>query len=590
MSGWPLWLNRLLPIALIVLAVALVYRPALENSFHFDDFDNIVQHRTVHMESLSLEGLTTAARWPRLATRPLPSVTFAIDWWRGGGQARAFLQSNVLLHIVTTLLVYLLLRQTLALHSPSACTSEQERRHTAYALVGALIWALHPIQTQAVTYVVQRMAILSALFSLLSLYGYIRLRLTTRRRWPWAVVTLGALTLGVLSKENAAITPMLWWLAEYTLVRGGAGRPLIRHRIDWPLLSLPLLLLIGVVADLILHGPLWRLIEPGYQLRDFTLGERLLTQPRVILFHLSQILWPLPERFSIEHDFALSRSLLDPPATLAALALLLATATAGLFAMVQGRVRVFGFCLLFFLGTLVIESSVIPLEMVFEHRLYLPLFSLVLLLLLGVQEVERRVTGMGARHLLPLAVALVAALALATHTRIVDWHDGTTLYESALDNAPTSHRLITNLAVRHLDEGDLDRADELLDIAFTLAPESTPALAALAVLTMERGDLLEAEEIAIRAMRKGGNDPQTLNFMGEIMLRQGRVAEARSYFAQALAFKPWDAAYHWNLSLAHERAGECAEALRHIEQFRRLSREPGAQHEAAQRLSGIDCR
>jgi hypothetical protein len=289
---------------LLAIIVALTYREAPGNEFHFDDHRNIVDYGPVRMEQPSGKALLDAFANPKLQYRNFPSLTFAVDWWRGGGEARAFLQTNVFLHVLTALAVFAFAYRLL-------CRLQTENRRTVLlaAFCVALLWAVHPINSQAVNLIVQRMAILATLFVLLSLTCYLEARRADSTRhiaWYAAAALFGV--LGAFSKENAWILPLLVLAVEYGVVRH--GQVLVQNKLDVLLLALPFVGLALVATDLALgSGPVSNSFLSGYETRSFSMEERLLTQPRVIFFYLSLILWPLPGRFSLEHDFAVSTSL-----------------------------------------------------------------------------------------------------------------------------------------------------------------------------------------------------------------------------------------------------------------------------------------
>lgn len=543
-AGW-----RLISCCLALLVLlAIAYQQAPGNDFHFDDRDNIVEHKPVHMEQFSMAGLLTAWQQPFLAGRPLASLTFAVDWWRGGGTPQPFLWTNLLLHGLTALAVFALLRLALK------CAGRQGAWPDAAAALAAALWLAHPIQVQAVAYIVQRMALLAALFTLLSVFGYVRGRLAGRHGMGWYVAALVAFAAGVSSKENAWITPALWWLAEFGLLR--AHGPLLRNAFDRLLFGLPLLLLLLVVLDFASgQGPLAQRFLPGYEARSFTFVERLLTQPRVLLLHVSQLLWPLPDRFSVEHAITLSRGLLDPPVTLAALAALFGWCLAGLAALWRERLRVVGFCMLWLPLTLAIESSVVPLEMVFEHRMYLPTVGLAGMLALGLASL-----GRWRRSAALLVLLAVLGLAWSTQQRVLVWRSDLTLYADALLHTPDSARALSGHGQALLEQGRFAEAEPELRRAIALDPTQAEAMDKLAVILLDRGDLTGADRLLRRALELRGGQHGILNHLGEIYMQMGNHALAREMFVQAALKAPREPVYRWNLALAHERMGACAEA------------------------------
>jgi protein O-mannosyl-transferase len=455
-------LLRLCLIALPLVAVAIAYHAALQNGFHFDDAVNIVRHGPMHVANLDIASLERAVTQAILPQRVLPNLTLAIDWWRGNGSPAPFQLTNILLHAATTLAVFALLLTAIR------CAGVPEGDAWILASVATTLWAVHPIQVQAVTYVVQRMAAMAALFMLITLIAFIRARAAARPgRW-YALAAVTAIA-ACLSKETAYILPALILLTEYTLCRRSGPR--IRSRLDYIILALPVVAALYVVIDLaILHGPLWDYVMPGYASRDFSPVERLLTQPRVIFFHLGQILLPLPDRFSIEHAFPISTSLWHPWTTPLAIVGIIAWIAGGIWLVLRGNFPVVGFLVLWIPATLVIESSIVPLEMVFEHRMYLPSVGLAGLAGLGLYRLAHA-------RLRPAMVALAAISALGlmatTMVRVPIWRTPVSLYEHALRNAPYSARVWANLATAY--EGQ-DRTSEAI-AAYTKALEIDPVRA-----------------------------------------------------------------------------------------------------------------
>ncbi|MCK5640067.1 MAG: hypothetical protein KAJ19_04695 [Gammaproteobacteria bacterium] len=528
-------------LALLVL-VGMAYQDAPGNGFHFDDLLNIVNYPPVHLEEFSIAGLYKAGKNPALSSRPLPSVTFAFDWWRGGGSPAPFQWTNMFLHGITALLVMLFI------HTLLKQTNIPARYALGFAWLVAAVWAVHPIQVQTVTYVVQRMAIMAVLFSLLSVWCYIKARLVVDKKYRWYLFSVIALVCGAISKEIAWITPALILIAEYGVLRH--KKPLVNDTSDYLLLSLPLLVLAYVLIDIASgSGPISHIVAKGYMARDFSLSERLLSQPRVILFYLSQVGWPSPEHFSIEHDFSISTGILSPVSTLSALAVLLCWTVLGIYLLFRKQHRILGFALLWVPGTLVIESSVIPLEMVFEHRMYLPLVGLAILLAL--------VLAAAYNYNIKLAGALSGLVILfmlyslsVTMQRVPDWESDLTLYESALDNAPTSSRLWENYGYALLGEGDIGRGRAATEYSLLLSPDNAPALSNL----------------------------------GVVMARLNKHKDSIEYFKRALKLEK-NPSYHWNIALSYEKLKQCEQAEKYWLRAYALERNPKEKLKIEKRLA-----
>ena len=377
---------------------------------------------------------------------------------------------------------------------------------------------------------------------------------------------------GSLSKENAWVAPVLIVAAEYGVVRH--GRALFRSR--WESAAVPLATFLAAlvfVVTLFGLGPLAARYEPGYAVRDFTMSERVLTQPRVVLFHLSQIFWPAPSRFSLEHEFPLSRSLIDPPVTAPAAGLVFAWCALAFVLLGRRRSRIAGFLMLWIPLTLAIESSFVALEMVFEHRMYLPSFGLFgLFALAGLPAVRKRPRIRPA--LAAAAVGCIVILSGITMSRVAVWESRVSLAEDSVRNAPGSARVWATLGKVYLEEGDVASAEPALQHALQLDPNDRGALEFWAVILMDRGRLDEARGMLLRALAADPESSSLANHLGEVLLRQGEHEQAEVYFREAVTRQPWVPAYHWNLALALEGLERCDDSLEQWNAYLDLEADP----------------
>ncbi|NIP72702.1 MAG: tetratricopeptide repeat protein [Gammaproteobacteria bacterium] len=536
--------------------VAGAYHAAPENSFHLDDATNITDHPPVQMRELTPANLLRAGREAHLPRRPLPSVTFAWDWWRGGGSPEPFQWTNLAIHALAAIALFgfldLVLRRVCAV--PAAIAA-------AAAFCAAGLWAAHPIQVQAVTYIVQRMTSMAALLALLSVLCFLMGRLAEGRvrQVSWFALCGLSMAGAVMSKENAWITPMLLWLSELTLVR--RRRPPVEHRADWWLILTPAalggLLLIDLAAGI---SPLADWLLGGYATRDFTLGERLLTQPRVILFHFSQILWPWPDRFSIEHDLTVSTGLLQPPSTAAGLLLVAAWCGAGAVLWLKGRNPALAFFWLWPPLALVIESSVIPLEMIFEHRMYFPSMGLAGMAAVGLATVMRR--GRRARVAACLgAGTAVALLAVATAERVQVWRTPLRLLQDTLSHAPFSPRVWNNLGKQWMDAGRAEAAVDAFNRALRHDFDYVPALKNRATYRLQSGRPEAALADLDRAVELRPRYAPAYLERGNVHARLGEPRAAVADYSRAIELQPRSALAFNNRGLAYMRLQRYADAL-----------------------------
>jgi protein O-mannosyl-transferase len=429
--------NALLLGACLLIAF-LAYRPGLSGDFVFDDQANILEN-----DSLDITRLDGAHLWQAAWSgdsgplkRPVSMVSFALNRYFYGLDPFAFKTANVLLHLLTGVAVYvfvLLVLRAYRRHDPHLDTA----RERAIALTTSAAWLLHPLNVSTVLYVVQRMAVLSALFTLAGLSFYLRgrerLEAGSGSRFAMTACVLGCTALATLSKENGALLPLYLVVLEWVLYGFRSRYPATQRFLNgffFALVVLPCLLAALVLAS----GDYgW---AQGYGSRDFSLGERLMTEARAIWLYISLVLVPDISRMGLFHDdFPISHGLLDPPTTLAALAGL-AGFLAGAWAA-RCRAPLLTLGVLFFLVGHGMESTFLPLEPVFEHRNYLPSLGLLLpaayLLLRAGPVVWMRAQG-------PLVLALLTALTLGTAARAGDWGNPLLLALAEEQNHPASPR------------------------------------------------------------------------------------------------------------------------------------------------------
>ncbi len=532
---------------LLCVAVAAAYRHAPDNAFLFDDTPNILRTDAIHLDALTWEGLVNAGRGAFVKSRPMPAMTFAFDWWRSGGRPDVFIKTNVFIHVLNTLLIFAVLRMLLT------GDGRRDRGVVLAAAAGAAIWALHPIQVQAVTYIVQRMTELAALFSLVSVAAYVR----ARRSWGrpvavvWLLAAVIAFAAAALSKENAWITPLLWMLSEYTVLRPD-GR-LIRSRGDVLVLTATVAVVgLAILLTVLRAGPFFGSIAAGYENRPFGMDERLLTQPRVILFHIGQMMWPDPDRFSLLHDFPLSRSLLDPPSTAVALAVVSVWVFLGFALALRPGYRTAAFFMLWIPATLAIESSFVPLELIFEHRMYLPSLGVAGLVSLGLADSGRFVSA-------PIAAAAVIGalvlLSLATQQRIPVWQSEWRVYEHAAKLYPMYPRAHYYHGNALIDVGRYADAVEAFSRVIELDPGHATTYNIRGRALAEIGRLPEAVQDFQTALKLQPEYPDALSNLGAALAELGDIDAARRYLERALMIDPDHAPARNNLMALQRAAG-----------------------------------
>lgn len=361
--------NATLAFALAVALACLLLSPATHGVFLLDDFPNL-QRLALIVEPWSLPQLMNFAFSgdAGVGGRVLPMVSFALQSDAWPSSPSSFKQANLVLHALNGILVFHVLKRLGAQWRGEA--------HRA-AWIGAFVataWLIHPLNVSTVFYVVQRMTMMSATFVLLGLLFYLDGRaLVARGRksgYVWATFgVLGGTLMAAACKETGVLLPLYALVIEATLLQEHTlGTSWHRWRLCC--LAAPLAV---VSIYFVLHAPAW--IHDGYALRPFTLPERVLTEFRVLCHYLLQIIAPQPAHLGLFHDdFSLSRTWFSPPTTILSAGFLLSLLAGAL--VLRKRLPIVAFGILWFFAGHVLESSIIPLEIYFEHRNYLPMLGI----------------------------------------------------------------------------------------------------------------------------------------------------------------------------------------------------------------------
>lgn len=403
-----------------MLLTLLVYWPGLHGSYLFDDEPNIVDNVDVHVTTLDWRDWRNAA-WSSPSAelrRPLAMLSFAANHYFSGLDPLPMKATNLAVHLLNGWLLWKVLSLLLALLRRRRPGSLSAAGAEWIAAAVACAWLLAPINLSVVLYVVQRMEGLAQTFVMAGLWAYLAGRARQLDGRPGMVLCAGGLLLGtglgILCKEPALLLPLYALLVECFVL--GFAAPAPRQRRGLLALYLLLLVLPGILALLWLarHA----MSAGAYAGRPFTLGQRLLTELRVLVDYVDWTLLPLPGSLSFYHDdIPLSHGLLDPPTTLACLLLLAAGLAAAVW--LRRRLPLLGLGICWYFAAHLMTATVIPLELVFEHRNYCASIGLLLALagLLDAIPPDLRML----RAVLP--VALLALFVAGTAMRAREWSD-----------------------------------------------------------------------------------------------------------------------------------------------------------------------
>lgn len=445
---------------LSLLLAGYCFWPATSGPFVFDDFPNL----------RNLEQLGGAINRDTLGYylysfidnpgRPLSALSFLIEDSTWPTYPEAFKRDNILFHLLAGCLVFWLSQMLARLRTPDALQA------ATIGLICTAMWLLQPMQLSATMLVVQRMNILSSIFMLAGLIAYLKI-LDLEHLSQFVRVAAAGIALAIfglvafLCKENGILVFAYAAVLNFTLLRERIVlfSKLNRRLLIWGVWS-PLLLLSSIAL-------LYRdSILQGYDYRDFTLAQRLLTEPRILFEYLHTIVLPRLGGQGIFHDdFVLSHSLLDPPSTLIAVIGICALAGSALW--VRRRMPIYSFAVLWFLAGHLLESTVIALELYFEHRNYLPmlgpLFALASLPFTAALKYRNAA-------FVVLAVWLGTA-GLLTRYNAGIWGDGGKLAMVWAQQSPNSVRAVQAVAGYHFDRGEYEEAKATLDAGIARLPQ-----------------------------------------------------------------------------------------------------------------------
>ncbi|RZO85105.1 MAG: hypothetical protein EVA65_08895 [Oceanococcus sp.] len=447
-------------LALALALTALVYWPGLSGGYIFDDFPNIVDNTAIQADSLNLESMSAAALSSpsSIFKRPLASLSFAANHLLTGLDPYWMKLTNLLIHMINGLLAYGLAKILLSQLGPKS------RNHRHIAALIAFAWLVLPINLTAVLYVVQRMESLAHLFVFMGLLGYChgRIRMLDGRNGGTIICSFSVIAgtaLGLLAKESAILLPLYAALVECFVFR--FQHP--DHGLDRRVIVFFLLVLIAPMVP----GLLWlfsHVATPSaWAARDFTLIERLLSEPRIILSYIKWTLLPSIGDLSFYHDDVIvSRSLLQPWTTAPALVALSALVAATLLLRRKQPLIALGLAL--YLGAHTLTATILPLELIYEHRNYFASFGL----LLCVVPTLVRPPSLATPAKLLLAILFALWIGLTAWTSWT-WRHPITLAQEYAVRAPHSPRAQYALAQSYL-------------IASNYAPESPYLKAAWPIL------------------------------------------------------------------------------------------------------------
>jgi protein O-mannosyl-transferase len=497
--------------------------------------------------------------------RPVTTLSYAINYAIGGRYVVGYHLVSIALHVLCCLLVFELGRRL-----ASAARAENP---VGVALLGALLFAVHPVHVEAVTAMVGRAELLAALGSLGCLY------LTcTRAQAPWRYpAALVVLVLGVLSKENAAVTPLLFCLVALTVPEavGLAARPnpltAEGRRAAWRVGALAAGMAAAVVPYLLLHpgragipiGSQWFQGQPR--------AVVFYTMTRVVAEYLRLLVFPHPLGVDFYYAQKIQFTPSLTPATLAGAALGLAVLGFGVVAL--RRAPLVGLGILWVFIALLPVLNIIPIgALMGERLLYLP--SVGFCLAAGAGAALLLEAARSARPVVAAGLAVVGlVLAAKSLVRNAEWRNALTLYEVEVRKTPTDATLNNNLAVEYTARGQFDLARQRLEVVLRVAPWYWRAQVNMGIVAHQQHDDSAAMRWLEQANRIAPTESDPYFFMGIVAADGGKLTDAVDYLTRAEEADPADARTHLYRGRYLARLGRAAEAEQELRRAREL--DPG---------------
>lgn len=531
--------------ALLVCAVLAAYFNSLQAPFVYDDTLAIAENPTIrHLWPLSDVLMPPGPGGLTVSGRPVLNLSFALSYALSGERVWGFHLVNLLVHAGAALLLFGIVRRTLRRREAVGAARVRSYGATEATALGfaiAALWALHPLQTQAVTYTVQRAESLMGLFYLLTLYAFVRaVEKSNARRWL-ALSSAGCL-LGMGTKEVMATAPLVVLLYDRTFVAGSFGEALRRRRGYYALLAFTWVILGALMAST--GGNRGGTVGIGVGVPWWAYG---LTQFQAVARYLARTVWPQTLVFEWGTFWVERAGDILPYAAVVVPLIVLTT-------WALWRRPALGFCgASFFL--ILAPTSLAPgtIQMIVEHRMYLPLAAAVSV---AVVTLARCVGGTATS----VALSAALALSLSTAARNRDYRSHLTLWSDTVAKRPDNPRAHEGLAEALAELGRFDEAIAHRQEAVRLLPDESHYHYNLALTLASAGRTAEAEQHYRAALRLFPDEARTHNNLAILLVNQGRVAEALPHYAEAVRLSPNEPLYHYNRGIALMRERRWAEA------------------------------
>lgn len=524
-------------LAILVVLSLLLYSNSYNCSWQFDDHENIVNNTKIHLTKFHAQALndTIYSNGPDKMYRPVACFTFALNWYLGGLDVFGYHLVNISIHILNSIFLYLVIVKILSIKKHNG---KNFKHKYEVALLASLLWAINPVNVQAVTYIVQRMASLATLFSIIAIYFYLEFK--SKKKMISLFACLVSFLFGIFCKENAVMLPFSILLLEFVFFKKNFTKEIFK--------KIPIIitccLIVFAIAILLFDINLLGILK--YENRVFTPVQRILTESRILVFYLYQIFIPNLSNLSIHHDIFISQSIFDPISTFFSIIFILFLIGSSI--AVIKKYPLLSFAILFYFLNHIVESSIIGLELLFEHRNYLPSFFLFLPcanLVVSLRDKFKIKSHVlfGTIHLVILI--LILCYGMTTYSRNFDWKTEKSLWEDAMEKAPESSRPPHNLAWSYYGRiGDITKAMELYKKALSLnfydKLKKSIILGNIALIHYEKGDRNKALKYMGKAAQQNPRFIEMKTRLAFMLINYGEYESAEIILEKVIKENPND--------------------------------------------------
>jgi len=523
---------------IIIISLIIVYSSSFNNSFNWDD-TYLIQNNP-RIENINNYIFTDS--WFRVFNnRSLSLLSFAFNYQLGGLNETGYHIFNLVIHILASITLYfltlLLIKQTnkLKIRSPDEKNSISKKHFSLFALISALIFALHPIQTDAVTYVTQRMASMAGFFVILStfIYSVFRASPSKPKYFLWLIPLFLSLAAGFLSKETGINSLFTILLVELFFFRNMSGSGNNKYL---------LVLLVLIILPALIYLLFWGF---PFLTKEHTPIEYFFTEQKVILQYIGLLIYPLTQHLAhlvtSEPDFV-SLSVIIP---------FLIHITFITFGMLVARKHKFiSFAVFWFYLPLLLESSFISLPYFMnEYRLYVSLagfaFTIAYISIIAAQKTKRP-------YPLYIVTVLIVLYGFLTWHRNFDWKNAITLWTDNIEKSPENFEAHNALGYSYYLKGDYYKALEILNKALELKPDYiNSSLNRGLVLSELNSDSLALSDFG-KVLKKDPENYFALANKGIILVRRGNIESAKNCFLLSLKSNPVYYRSYYNLGMYYQ--------------------------------------